>query len=317
MTTPDKRYEMTFDSRAHLTDAPIGIAPDGRLIPAQQVPKLLRTNQLLHDIAGDLISDMIQKETGGTRAYRKPPPLTDGEIFWLSPDLVHLMLEAASGLDSVHWGTVDAPSRHGLVVFSQPVVTTTLETKASGGRLLDTESRATVRALEWHMSGEFVVIQSYVEGPDGALQNTGMSLGAYDQTYPLVGLQPAQLLVTILALLHNDGIVTEALEKTPSPPPVRKKGSGRVTKAPKTPAVRVVWLRPGSDASVAYDAAGGKNVQWRHRWLVRAHFRRQPYPSLGEGVYKQILIAPYIKGPEGAPLLGGQKVVAVGAKKRA
>lgn len=36
------------------------------------------------------------------------------------------------------------------------------------------------------------------------------------------------------------------------------------------------------------------------RWAVRGHFRDQWYPSLG--LHKQIFIAPFLKGPEGAPL---------------
>lgn len=41
-----------------------------------------------------------------------------------------------------------------------------------------------------------------------------------------------------------------------------------------------------------------RDVEWSHRWIVGGHWRWQPYK---EG-YRQIWIAPYVKGPEGLPL---------------
>jgi len=42
-------------------------------------------------------------------------------------------------------------------------------------------------------------------------------------------------------------------------------------------------------------------VEWKHRWLVSGHLRAQWYPS--EQAHRLIWIAPYLKGPEGAPML--------------
>lgn len=46
--------------------------------------------------------------------------------------------------------------------------------------------------------------------------------------------------------------------------------------------------------------------EYVHRWIVRGHWRRQWYPA--RAVHRPVWIAPHIKGPEGAPLLGGEKV---------
>lgn len=43
------------------------------------------------------------------------------------------------------------------------------------------------------------------------------------------------------------------------------------------------------------------DVPWSHRWIVGGHWRNQPYPS--EGIYRQIWISPYVKGPEDKPLV--------------
>lgn len=56
-----------------------------------------------------------------------------------------------------------------------------------------------------------------------------------------------------------------------------------------------------------------RDVQWSHRWLVRGHWRKQPYkdPDTGETFHRYIYIHGYVKGPEGAPLLIRDKVYAL------
>lgn len=51
-------------------------------------------------------------------------------------------------------------------------------------------------------------------------------------------------------------------------------------------------------------------VEWSHRWIVRAHWRNQYYPS--EGIHRAIPILPYIKGPEDKPLVIHDKVNILG-----
>jgi hypothetical protein len=40
--------------------------------------------------------------------------------------------------------------------------------------------------------------------------------------------------------------------------------------------------------------------EWSHRWMVDGHWRWQPY---GDGIRRQIWISPYVKGPDGMPLV--------------
>jgi len=52
-------------------------------------------------------------------------------------------------------------------------------------------------------------------------------------------------------------------------------------------------------------AEGSRN--WEHRWIVRGHWREQPYgPNRSER--RRVWIAPYIKGPEGKPMIENTKV---------
>jgi hypothetical protein len=49
------------------------------------------------------------------------------------------------------------------------------------------------------------------------------------------------------------------------------------------------------------EAGGTRSVEWSHRWLVGGHWRNQWFP--GEQRHKPVWIAPYVKGPEGKPLV--------------
>jgi hypothetical protein len=69
--------------------------------------------------------------------------------------------------------------------------------------------------------------------------------------------------------------------------------------------VAVVQLRqPAREAVEAYNA---ESPAWKHRWWVSGHFRRQWKSSTQS--HEVIWIAPFIKGPAGAPML--DKVYAV------
>lgn len=70
------------------------------------------------------------------------------------------------------------------------------------------------------------------------------------------------------------------------------------------PRVRVITLR-----RMAGTGDGGSDRDYHHQWIVRGHWRQQWYPA--RQVHRPVWIAPHIKGPEGAPLLGGEKVYAL------
>lgn len=73
------------------------------------------------------------------------------------------------------------------------------------------------------------------------------------------------------------------------------------------PRVRIIALRrPRSDN----ESEATSDREWHHRWVVRGHWRMQPYGPARSRV-RPVWIAPHVKGPEGAPLLGGEKVYAL------
>lgn len=62
--------------------------------------------------------------------------------------------------------------------------------------------------------------------------------------------------------------------------------------------VSVITLR--SEVREAVRMEQGHGPEWKQRWMVRGHMRLQWYPSTRS--HQLIWIAPYIKGPEGAPI---------------
>jgi hypothetical protein len=81
----------------------------------------------------------------------------------------------------------------------------------------------------------------------------------------------------------------------------------RMTKAhlPVSP-ITVINLR-----RISGPAHDESHVDWQHRWVVRGHWRRQPYKENGEIIHRYIYINPYLKGPEDKPLLHRDKVNAL------
>lgn len=49
-------------------------------------------------------------------------------------------------------------------------------------------------------------------------------------------------------------------------------------------------------------------IEWSHRWIVRGHWRHQPYGPRDNPSYEWRWINPYIKGPEDAPLAMNEHV---------
>jgi hypothetical protein len=57
---------------------------------------------------------------------------------------------------------------------------------------------------------------------------------------------------------------------------------------------------------------GESSVEWSHRWIVRGHWRWQPFKNeKGQDDRKRIWIAPFMKGPEDKPLVLTDKIYAL------
>lgn len=84
----------------------------------------------------------------------------------------------------------------------------------------------------------------------------------------------------------------------------RPAGRKRAARARPPADVRVVALRRAASPTAGTGQAG--QTQGHHRWVVRMHKVNQWYPSLGQ--HRVLFRGPYLKGPAGKPLLGGDIV---------
>lgn len=69
--------------------------------------------------------------------------------------------------------------------------------------------------------------------------------------------------------------------------------------------VTVITLRRAKAEHEAEGPAGG--VEWSHRWIVRGHWRMQPYGP-GRTQRRPVFIHDHVKGPEDKPLIVSEKV---------
>lgn len=108
--------------------------------------------------------------------------------------------------------------------------------------------------------------------------------------------------VVVASLLAQGGIV-ETEDADMRPPAM--KGKKRRPAKPGTPPVAVIDLRRSVAQGLADVAEAERTYQ--HRWIVRGHWRNQACGP-GRAERRRTYIAPYVKGPEGAPLLQHDKV---------
>lgn len=114
---------------------------------------------------------------------------------------------------------------------------------------------------------------------------------------------PARLLVAALWLIQNPSLMeretrTIILDRAGKAARARGKRSVEAD-------VTVVDLRRSEKAKAAVVAESERT--YRHRWIVRGHWHTQCYGPRASLRRKQYVM-PYVKGPDGAPLLASEKV---------
>jgi len=246
-------------------------------------------------------------------------------IYWVAPGMCDLLVEAARTIQvdrSLSPDLIPAQNRIGLCFFAS--------TLAGQGLDIDGDQAVPVDALHWYPSvrvdpqgkPHFVLsIDSY----GGARLLVGPMAGKYilyfaggsewelgehvdEEWDPVPGnpigslIEDRKLLLTLLSLIESPGVAD--VVEMPLDRPTRR----RMERADaSTDAVRVVYLR-GSRATTHAEHA--EESRYQHQWIVSGHWRQQPYgPS--RSLRRQVWIAPYIKGPTDAPLLTGEKVMAI------
>lgn len=226
-----------------------------------------------------------------------------GELFYVTDDMTQLAVAAARSMPEFEMRREDLPADHGIMYFDAPL-----------GDDLDHP----IHCCTWR---PFRADDAYLVGK----HEDGVMVDFHTQTRllkPYVQLRPFETVALTyggeVAALRDTGDapkfwahilrcawllmqqrVATIVEQSPDRAAMRR--LARLGHAAEP--VRVISLR-----QLEHHGGPGTDREYHHRWVVRGHWRNQWYASQERNV--PIWISPYVKGPDGAPLLAGEKVYA-------
>lgn len=237
-----------------------------------------------------------------------------GDLFYVSAPMTELATSASAKLPAFKLAPEDLPSRRGLIHFAMPIARILDSdrvpyyiTGASWGPWADAG-----RLRGWTSGGIWVTWyaeRSLMTGPASRWPTRFVAdqseLVPFDhETFitsdgvTQVGENPYPIKILKSAWLLMQQPVARVEELAPDR--ASRKRIRRMLQEPV--AVRVIQLRRAPSPG----GAGESDREYHHQWIVRGHWRQQWYP--GRQVHRPVWIAPHVKGPEGAPLIGGEKV---------
>lgn len=248
------------------------------------------------------------------------------ELFWVSDSMTAVASQAAKTTPPYRLAHDDVPASVGLLIWQTPVSTITVtavdgvdihialrgilwapaETVFGYGIgvvvLVDTDvmlaSPAYVNeALPLEMEDPGVMARMRSDlGPLSALDLMPMTFMELDQR---VG---NEAMASTLAtwLIMGQRIAVSETQRLPFP----MRQEYRKARKPE-PTVRVITLRRARVEHVDDPDGQAPGRTYHHQWVVEGHWRE---PASHWKIQKPIWIFDYVKGPEGAPMLGGERV---------
>ncbi|MDI9941398.1 hypothetical protein SIM91_02125 [Rhodococcus opacus] len=250
--------------------------------------------------------------------------LNQAETYWVSEDMCAILVNAQGSIPDDDVVIDHPPSTHGFLVFAVPLVFPIPEEFGRAIRLNALAWRPARRTvpksatrpaqvddgtlMQWYrvpeddgdleFSGPFSPLLAGEFLPTGAIlrSTNDLRLGALDQSSINLNRHARALWTLMQQPLAALGDI--------EPTGKQSKTARRFRTDPKS--TIVVTLRRAQSSRADDDAA--TTVQYSHRWMVRGHWRKQRFPSLGTN--KPIWINEHVKGPDDAPLIVKEKVIA-------
>lgn len=260
--------------------------------PGVSAAELARMRRLKPELVGEYIDACRRRDEADRELQERhigPKALLGhwrmAELFYVAPEMAAIAGAAADSMPKFELHREDPPADVGLLYFCND----------DFGKDYDVIST-------WAPQGDSLALTVYTYKLSGYnLLHLGTLVIGYGEDQivaPSHEMKTWALIARCCWLLMQQRIAVETVQR---PDRASERRLRRANK-PVDP-VRVISLRqpehhggPGSDRS------------YHHRWVVRGHWRKQWYPSQERNV--PIWISPYVKGPDGAPLLAGEKVYA-------
>lgn len=268
--------------------------------------------------ASMLLSDAMNVD--GLDISLQPSVMANAELWWVDRDSTALVRDMSIGCPADATGDGDLlPVPFGMLVFAEPI--------GSGPLFPDDDDEAALLSISmivWHrqMNPDTGLCSWALMLWGSAFEPDGSPLNGYtpNNFAPFVSLiwrdgqtvesalnedeqwcRGFPWLMSVMALAREPRLATTTDEEPDRASRRRAKRAGI-----DLGATRVIYARP----SIGGHAGSGEGHAYKHRWIVSGHWRSQPY---GEGMKlrRPVYIAPHVKGPDGAPLLHGEKVRAI------
>lgn len=244
--------------------------------------------------------------------------LSTAELFYVSPEMSQLAVASGISLPEFVLEPEDVPTTTGLMFFGSPLLlddgpddepTWAASWRPSGSDGLHIDWYNSSSVLSDHLpASEWPLAAAFRTGPRlQSMTNTQIPFGRpgeYGEAYRGEPYGPARRswLNSVKAawLLMQQPLANVSEIQTDR---AARKRLRRVGHEPAP--VRVIELRRPKHTG-GEPGESGRN--YTHRWITRGHWRQQWYPA--RQVHRPVWIAPHVKGPEGAPMIGGEKVYA-------
>lgn len=260
--------------------------------------------------------------SGDKRRLNEIDRLTDAELYFVSEAMTGLAVAAAKSMPPFQVAPEDLPSPNGLVIFEKPIA---IDRNTRGGH----GEEMHIQGASWNLHvvpkwGPILWFSFYVDLHPTLDAEAKAGVITVAEAARQKGFQPRysytmdaayRIGATVVedSVLHSWGRVILAawllmsqtladVSQAEAPRAVAR----RLRRAGHEPAtVRVIELRRPKSGG----GSGESDREYHHQWIVRGHWRQQWHPK--RQVHRPVWIAPHIKGPEGAPLIGGEKVYAL------
>lgn len=255
---------------------------------------------------------------------QKRAAIESAELYYVAPSMAGLAEVASETMPLFDMSEEDFPSRSGLLLFGKPLDSFTNLARSDDCRCgkphitsyaglmwtIATSSEGLPTALlfpiiDQHLSARMKggeprvgLPRLYVYTAKGISLSGPREHGHDHQNDSILG--PMLRTLRSACMLMQQPL---ADVQTESPDRAAQKRMRRAGQEPK--AIRVIELRRPKGATATGDSAR----DYQHQWIVRGHWRNHWHPK--REVHRPVWIAPHVKGPEGAPLLGGEKVYAL------
>jgi hypothetical protein len=234
-----------------------------------------------------------------------------GEMFWVSPDMTGLALDAAGDVPGFTPST-DLPAASGFMVLGRSLPV--MDTWVLADGMKEVPAALPIDALSWTILEGMIFIEGYCRGTaveqerevDSFFEPVRFFRGNASRFFDCEAEdidEPSHRLMQFLAaashLMANPAVAdrTRLVPKTPGARKAAKKG--------RTTEVTVVDLRAPHHVETG-DASESGRV-YTHRWIVRGHWRNQAHGK--NHAQRRITWVPsYTKGPAGMPLKETERV---------